>query len=214
MPQDAENQVADAVRCCVDGGGGLGLRLGLCGERRPWPAKPGHGWSARPRRPPAAAHQIGRARHGRQSVRADRPRRRSQPASPAAGQPASQRVRPSPRLQTLSTGANVQDGIVQVQPDCVGRTRRQHRLPRRARRRPSMPSLATTSHAGPDNTIRWQPTSGTGRATPPASAAPRADHHAGPAARQFAAISRRGRSCSRRPSRSASIIRRWSTRPI
>jgi len=87
------------------------------------------------------------------------------PASPAASQPAA----PKSAIQTLSTGANVQDGIVQVNPTASEDTSKTASPP--STPAPPMPSLATTTAPAP-TPPSVAPTSGTGWGTPPAPVAP------------------------------------------
>jgi endonuclease YncB( thermonuclease family) len=115
---------------------------------------------ASPAAPPAAAHQSGELD---MDVNPSAPV--AAPANPAASQPAA----PKSAIQTLSTGANVQDGIVQVNPTASEDASKIASPP--STPAAPMPSLATTTTPAPA-TPSVAPTSGNGWGAPPGSAAP------------------------------------------
>ena len=120
---------------------------------------------ANPAAPPAAAaHQSGELD---MDVNPSSPI--AAPATQAPSQAASQPATPKSAIQTLSTGANVQDGIVQVNPTASEDTSKTASPPSTPAL--PMPTLATTTMPAP-TTPSAAPTSGTGWGTPPGSAAP------------------------------------------
>jgi endonuclease YncB( thermonuclease family) len=119
---------------------------------------------ASPAAPPAAAHQSGELD---MDVNPSAPV--AAPANPAASPTAGQPAASKSAIQTLSTGANVQDGIVQVNPTASEDTSKTASPP--STPAPPMPTLATTTTPAP-TTPSVAPTSGSGWGTPPAPAAP------------------------------------------
>ena len=113
-----------------------------------------------PATPPAATHQSGEL-----DMDVDSSAPIAAPAGPTASRPAGSES----AIQTLSTGANVQDGIVQVNPTASEDTSKTASPP--STPAPPMPTLATTTTPAP-TTPSAAPTLGTGWGTPPASAAP------------------------------------------
>ncbi|HVR12053.1 MAG TPA: hypothetical protein VMW75_28680, partial [Thermoanaerobaculia bacterium] len=87
------------------------------------------------------------------------------PANQASGPTATSKS----AIQTLSTGANVQDGIVQVNPTASEDPSKTASPP--GTPAPPMPTLVTTTNPA-RATPSAAPTSGTGWGTPPGSAAP------------------------------------------
>ena len=110
-----------------------------------------------PTTPPAATHQSGELDMDVNPLAVI-----ATPVSPTASQPAG----PKSTIQTLSTGANVQDGIVQVNPTASEDASK-------SASRPTTPmlSLATTTTPAP-TTPSAAPSSGTTWGTEPAPAAP------------------------------------------